>query len=85
MSRNVEVDDVLIYRGENFLKEKNREQIVTSVDVNGSFFTKFLDCNDESNFINIKSAYYEECEIISKDDVNINLSNGVPLIWNDLN
>lgn len=82
MKREVEIDDVLIYRGDVFSREKDRVQIITSIDVNGSFFTKFID-NDELNIINPNSGYFEVCDIIPKEEHKLNLGNGIPINWDN--
>ena len=82
MKRDVEIDDVLIYRGDVFSCEKDRVQIITSIDVNGSFFTKFID-NDELNIINPNSGYFEVCDIIPKEEHKLNLGNGIPINWDN--
>ena len=80
----IEIDDVVIYRGDIFKNEKDRNQIVTDIDVNGSFFTKFLDTGD-LNIINPHSGYFELCEIIPKEEHKLSLDNGIPINWDDEN
>ena len=82
--KEVEIDDVMIYRGDIFKNEKDRNQIVTDIDVNGSFFTKFLDTGD-LNIINPHSGYFELCEIIPKEEHKLSLENGIPINWDDEN
>jgi len=74
------IDDILIYRGGVYRDEKDRFQIVTSIDLDGNLFTKFND-NDELNIINVKSGYFELCDIIPKEKNNLELNNGIPMNW----
>lgn len=82
MKKEVEIGDVLIYRGGVFTLEKDRPQMITSIDVNGGFFTKFID-NDDLNIINPNSGYFEACDKISKDEHKLNLRNGIPINWHN--
>lgn len=84
MDISVEIDDIIIYRGDSFSKECGRQQIVTFVDVNNTIFTKFID-DDSLNCINMLSGYFDSCEIIPKDKHKLELKNGIPLIWGDEN
>lgn len=78
------IDDVLIYRGDVYKHEKDRYQIIIRIDVNGSFFTKFMDTGD-LNFVNPNSGYFELCDIIPKEEHKLKLDNGIPIIWDDEN
>jgi len=80
MGKEIEIDDIVIYRGDVYKSEKDRKQIVTSIDVNGSFFTKFMD-TDDLNIVNTNSGYFEQCEIILRKDNNYELPNGLPFVW----
>jgi len=82
--KEVEIDDVIIYRGDVYKHEKDRNQIITFIDVNGSFFTKFID-GDEMNIVNPNSEYFELCEIIPKEEHKLKLTNGIPINWDDEN
>ena len=82
--KKIEIDDVLIYRGDVYKNENDRNQIVTSINVNGDLFTKFMDV-DDLNVININSGYFELCDIIPKEDHKLKLTNGIPINWDDEN
>jgi len=80
MGKEIEIDDIVIYRGDVYKQEKDRKQIVTSIGVNGSFFTKFTDTGD-LNIVNPGSGYFEQSEVISKKEHNLKLDNGLPINW----
>jgi ssDNA-binding Zn-finger/Zn-ribbon topoisomerase 1 len=80
----IEIDDVLIYRGDIYELEKDRNQIITFIDVDGSLFTKFID-GDEMNIVNPKSGYFYFCDIIPKEKHKLKLTNGIPINWDDEN
>jgi hypothetical protein len=80
----IEIDDVLIYRGDVYKNEKDRNQIITFIDTSGSLFTKFID-GDEMNIVNPNSGYFEICDIIPKEKHKLKLDNGIPINWDDEN
>jgi hypothetical protein len=82
--KKIEIDDVVIYRGDIYKSEKDRNQIIISIGSNGCFFTKFMD-TDDKNIINPNSEYFELCDVIAKDAHNLKLTNGIPINWDGEN
>jgi len=84
MEKKIEIDDVLIYRGDIYKLEKDRKQIITFIDTSGSLFTKFMD-TDDMNIVNPNSGYFEICDIIPKEKHRLELTNGIPINWDNEN
>lgn len=74
------IDDYLLYRGCVYSVETGRPQLIYKISDNGDLFTKFID-NGNLNVINVRSGYYELCDIIDKSDLNVKLDNGIPINW----
>jgi hypothetical protein len=80
----IEIDDVLIYRGDVYKHEKDRNQIIIRINGIGDLVTKFMD-TDDMNIVNLNSGYFELCDIIPKEKHKLKLTNGIPINWDDEN